>query len=225
MSDPTFAAEAEQLGIALSPETIEQLFEFLDTLYAANEHINLTRVPRDEAPRRHLLDSLIVSTLIPERSRVLDIGAGAGFPSVPLAIARPDLEVTALDSHAKSLDFIRSLGLSNVETLWSRAESVASREAYDVVTGRAVAPLAIQLELSAGPCCLGGMVLPLRTGVERESIDRLDVSPLGLTLEAVRDYILPGADTPRLIPVYRKTSRTPKLFPRPWAQIKREPIG
>lgn len=185
--------------------------------------MNLTRVPREECWLRHFLDSLLIQDLIPVGSSVLDIGTGPGFPAWPLACARPDLQVVAMDSSGKMIGFMNKNPLENLKTLQVRAEEWTVREAFDVVTGRAVAPLGVQLEISAPLCKCGGIILPMRTPAEREDIGR-DVSALGIQLESAIEKALPGTDIVRLFPVYRKVAKTPNRYPRTWAEIRRRPL-
>jgi len=202
----------------LSDEQIAAFEDFERRLYAANEKLNLTRVPREECWSRHFLDSLSISPLIPQNSRLLDIGAGAGFPGAPIAIARQDVVVSLLDSSTKHTNFLSALGL-DITIVLGRAEDLAHdpghRDKYDVVTGRALAQLPIQLELSVAFAVTGGLVIPMRTENDRESAQG-DFGKLGLELESEH--------TPRYLPVYKKKSPTPQSLPRSWAQIKKKPL-
>jgi 16S rRNA (guanine527-N7)-methyltransferase len=209
------------LGIELSGEQLDAFEEFEERLYAANEVMNLTRVPREECWIRHFLDSLLFHDLIPASSELLDIGTGPGFPAWPLACARPDLRVTAIDSSGKMLGFLARNPLPNLSTAQVRAEEWSKREAFDFVTGRAVAPLPVQLELSAGLVRVGGVVVPMRTPADRPEFDR-DPAVLGLRLEGVEERSLPETEIVRVFPVYRKVRPTPPRFPRTWAEIKRK---
>jgi 16S rRNA (guanine527-N7)-methyltransferase len=111
--------------------------------------------------------------------------------------------------------------LPNLEAVLGRAEDAQWRTRFDVVTGRALAPLGIQLELSAGPCRVGGAVVPMRTESERPI---QDFGLLGLALEEVVIHKLPGSDAMRAFPVYRKVGPTPRAYPRRWAEIKKQPL-
>jgi 16S rRNA (guanine527-N7)-methyltransferase len=214
MSD--LATELAKLGLTAD---LEAIAAFEEDLYAQNAVMNLTRVPREEAWLRHILDSLLIAEFIPKGAAVLDIGTGPGFPAWPLALARPDVQVTALDSSGKMLGFLRRHPLTNLTALQQRAEELLLADVFDVVTGRALAPLAIQLELSARPCRKGGIVLPMRTPNDLPEIERL-ASVLGLELEEVHRRTLPVIDAERVFPVYRKKKRTPSGFPRPWAKMR-----
>jgi len=198
--------------------------QFAERLYKANKVMNLTRVAREECWNRHFYDSLLFGDLIPQDASVLDIGTGPGFPAWPLARARPDLQVTALDSSGKMLGFLAGSPLPNLRLVQARAEEFSERESFDVVTGRALAPLAVQLEVSAAFANLGGLVLPMRSEKDLPEILRFPAGLLGLKLESVEGRILEGGDAKRLFPLYRKAHATPKRFPRKWADIKSMPL-
>ncbi len=211
-------------GMALSPSQLSEFERYGEELYRLNEVMNLTSVPRDECEVRHFIESLLIAELIPVGAMVLDIGTGAGFPAWPLACARPDLKVTAMDSTSKVLRPLSVVPLPNLRVKQHRAEEVMNRESFDVVTGRAVAPLGTQLELSAAWTKVGGAVIPFRTPSEVGQIKSIAVEELGLSLESIETRSLPGTDVVRLFPVFRKVGKTPKNFPRTWAQIKKSPF-
>jgi 16S rRNA (guanine527-N7)-methyltransferase len=218
------AAAARELGLVLDEAQLDRFAAFEAALYEANRVMNLTRVPREECWLRHFVDSLLLSPLIPPGAAALDIGSGPGFPAWPLACARPDLQVTAVDSSGKMLGFLRSQQLSNLAAIQARAEEWGVRERFDFVTGRALAPLAIQLELSAAPCKVGGVVVPMRTPADLAIMGLKDFEALGLKLEEVAESTLPGTDVVRVFPIYRKAKFTPKPYPRRWAEMKASPL-
>lgn len=202
-----------------------QLDRFADALYAANTVMNLTRIPREEFGVKHVADSLLLSEFVREGAEVLDIGTGAGFPAWPLACCRPDVEVTAIDSFGKAVAFLETVPLPNLTVLKARAEDRGFEEAFDVVTGRALAPLPIQLEVSAAACRVGGLVIPMRTPGDEEAIHRFPAAVLGLELGAVEMRPLAGTDIVRCFPVFLKVAKTPGKYPRPWAEIRRQPLA
>ena len=163
-------------GIDPSSLDFEALEKFVDDLYVQNKLVNLTAVPREEAELRHLIDSLAVLGLMPIGATVLDIGTGAGFPAWPLAWARHDLKVVAMDSTAKRLRFIERHPLPNLATMLGRAEEVTQPGSFDVVTGRAVAPLGAHAEVSAGWLAPDGLFIPYRTPHEFRLIDEIDLA-------------------------------------------------
>lgn len=120
--------------------------------------------------------------------------------------------------------FLERFDLPNLRVVCARAEEWGIRSRFDVVTGRAVAPLAIQLELSAPLLKEGGMLLAMRTPQEREAAEKAPHPSLGLQLETLTERRLAGTDVTRLFPVWRKTGRTSAHLPRPWAEMKRKPL-
>jgi len=216
--------EALRLGLELHDTQLDAFETFEVALYHANESMNLTRVPLAECWIRHFLDSILFQDLLPIGASVLDIGAGPGFPAWPLACARPDLHIVALDSSGKMLGFLRSRPLANLECVLDRAEGWGVLEKFDVVTGRAVAPFTTQMELSASPLKQGGLFIPMRTEADLPEIERLKVNPFGLEFDRIERRELPEVEAPRVYPVFRKIARTDKIYPRSWADMKRKPV-
>ncbi len=224
MDEERFAQTVAKIGVSLSPEQIAAFSAFEDALFEANEVMNLTRVPREDCWLRHFVDSLLLQDLIPVGSRVLDIGTGPGFPAWPLACARPDLTVTGLDSNGKMLGFLERIPLPNLSSVNARAEDWNKLESFDFVTGRAVAPLSAQLEISASYCGIGGVVVPMRTPSDDENVDQIRLEPLGLKLSRIQQRPLPRTDVVRFFPLYEKVSKTKPGYPRRWAEIKAKPL-
>lgn len=234
MDGKALQVEVAKLGLKLTRAQLEAFGFFEAALYEANAAMNLTRVPREECWVRHFLDSLLLSPLIPQSASVLDIGSGAGFPGVCLAIARADLVVSCMDSNGKAAQFLRTNFAPGgrmpflMEVIEARAEEAAHdprfRERFDVVTGRAVAPLPIQLELSAAFARVGGLVIPMRTPADREAA-RGRFESLGLQLVELKTATLAPLRAARLFPVYRKKGKMPVEYPRSWAKIRRAPLG
>jgi 16S rRNA (guanine527-N7)-methyltransferase len=224
MDRAAFAAECQRIGLELREEQFDAFEVFENELYEANEVMNLTRVAREECWLRHFLDSLLFHDQIPVNATILDLGTGPGFPAWPLACARPDLQVTALDSSGKMLGFLQRHPLPNLKPVLARAEDWGVRDRFDFVIGRAIAPLGIQIELSAAPCRKGGLIGPMRTESDAAEIERLRKNPLGLVLDRVERRILPRIEAPRLMPIWRKQRSTPARYPRAWAEIKRDPL-
>jgi len=219
-----FVEVTRGLGLELSPEQVAQFEAYEEALYQANEVMNLTRVPREECWLRHFVDSLLFHDMFPENAKVVDLGTGPGLPAWPLACARPDLRITAIDSNGKMIGFLEKQPLPNLTPLKVRIEEWDERESFDIVTGRAMAPLPAQVELSAQLCKIRGRVIPMRTSVDDALIESLKVTVLGLDLLDIERRTLPGTDAVRVFPVYFKSVRTPSRFPRAWAEIKRKPL-
>ncbi|MCW5941142.1 MAG: 16S rRNA (guanine(527)-N(7))-methyltransferase RsmG [Fimbriimonadaceae bacterium] len=220
MDSESLRQGAAQIGLNLDPETLIAFEGFERDLYEANSVMNLTRVPREECVVRHFLDSLLIAPEAESGATVLDLGTGPGFPAWPLALARPDLRVTALDSSGKMLGFLRRHPLPNLEIVEARAEDWGARERFDLVTGRALAPLAIQLELSAPPCRVGGTVCPMRTPNDLAAIAAFPAARLGLASPEIVERRLPHSDIVRVLPRFPKVRATDRAYPRRWAEIR-----
>ena len=189
---------------------------FLDALYSWNQRKNLTRVPIEQCDIRHFAESLLVAEFA--SGSVLDLGTGPGFPAWPLACALPKVEVVAIDSNGKMLDFLRSMPLPNLQVVQGRIEEQKWEEKFGLVTGRAFAPLLIQLECSVRPCRTGGLIVPFRSA--KDDLDPKELESLGLELTTVkRSHLSDGVE--RILPVYKKVTAPPPDVPRPWAVMKR----
>ena len=220
---PLLRTWCESQHLPFSPEQEAQCEAFLDKLYETNKVMNLTRIPREEAEVKHLIDSLLPQYHIHEEALVLDTGSGPGFPAWPLACLRPDIEIQAVDSTEKIVGFLKSVAPKNLNPRCMRVEELNTRGKFDVGLGRAFAPLGIQLEATAPWVKLGGIVMPYRTPNDREEAETMPCGQLGLELEEIIEMSLPDG-SPRLFPIYRKVRETPTEFPRPWGRMKLRPL-
>ncbi len=230
MDGASLLNEAETFGLHLSRTQLEAFSVFEKRLYRANEKMNLTAVPEAECWKRHFLDCLSLSPLIPKGANVLDVGSGPGFPGAVLAIARPDLKVTCLDSSSKAVSFMQSVFGSDsplpvlFEILHARAEELSHneryREQYQFVTSRATARFAILVEICAAFAAVGGKFVPMRTPAERSQIAESQAAAFGLRLVEFQTIRIAPLDADRLLPIFEKVGRTPPRLPRKWAQIK-----
>ena len=219
------------LGLTLSEDIQKQLCDFGRAMVKQNEVMNLTGITEDEAvAKMHLLDSLtVLSTADLAGKRLIDVGCGAGFPGVPLAIAAPTAKITLLDSLGKRMKWLEevlpTLGVS-AECVTARAEEavVTRRESYDFATSRAVARLNILLELTAPYVKVGGAVLAMKGSAAKEELAECGnaIKKLGLKLESVQEFPIDG--TAHAVIVLRKVAPTPAKFPRRFAQIKKSPL-
>ena len=230
MMKQTLSAGLPLLGIDLSEETKETLCAFGRAMVKQNEVMNLTGITDDRGVANlHLLDSLTVMAAADLRGRTLiDVGTGAGFPGVPLAIAS-GAKITLLDSLGKRMKWLEqvlpTLGIE-AECVTARAEEAVAtrRESYDFATSRAVARLNILLELTAPYVKVGGRVLAMKGSLAREELAEAAnaIKKLGLQLEEVKEYPIDG--TNHAVIVLKKVSPTPKQFPRRFAKIKQAPL-
>ena len=227
----TLLALAPEMGMEISEETAQRLCEFGTAVVKQNEVMNLTAITEPEqVAKLHLLDSLTVllAADLSEKT-VIDVGCGAGFPGVPLAIACKTARVTLLDSLGKRVAWLAQilpeLGVK-AECVTARAEEAAAsrREQYDYATSRAVARLNILLELTAPYVKVGGAVLALKGSAAREELEEAKnaVKKLGLKVETIRDFTVDGAN--HSVILLRKVAPTPPQFPRRFAKIKQSPL-
>ena len=231
MMETTLKEGLNALGLSLPQERQEKLCAFARAMVRQNEVMNLTAITEDtQVAKLHLLDSLTVLCCADLAGKTLiDVGCGAGFPGVPLAIACPEAKITLLDSLGKRVKWLEQilpqLGIS-AECVTARAEeAVASRrETYDFATSRAVARLNILLELTAPYVKVGGAVLAMKGAAAREELSECAgaMKKLGLKLEEVREF--PIDDTSHAVIVLRKIAPTPKQYPRRYAKIKQSPL-
>ena len=219
-----------QLGLDLCEEKKDLLCAFGAAMVKQNEVMNLTGITDDKGVANlHLLDSLtVMASGELEGKTLIDVGCGAGFPGVPLAIAS-GAKVTLLDSLGKRMKWLETilpqLGIE-AECVTARAEEAVStrRESYDFATSRAVARLNILLELTAPYVKVGGAVLAMKGALAKEELSEAQsaIKKLGLKLESVKEYPIDG--TNHAVIVLRKVSSTPKQYPRRFAKIKQAPL-
>lgn len=228
---------AAVLGLALTDKQIERFERYAAFLLEKNQVTNLTAITEEpEVARLHFLDCLYLLRLGGfEDAAVLDVGSGAGFPGVPLKIAREDIRLTLLDAQQKRVGFLQELchviELSDVTCLHARAEEAALkaplRDGFDVVTSRAVARLNVLIELCLPFVKKGGRFLAMKGPESDEEIREAErgAKILGAVTEAVEDYTIPGTDVRHRVVVYRKTAPTPSGYPRRFAKIQKSPLG
>ena len=227
----TLDAGLPLLNLDLPEQTRQTLCDFGAAMVRQNEVMNLTAITEPtQVAKLHLLDSLTVLCAADLAGKTLiDVGCGAGFPGVPLAIACPDAKITLLDSLGKRMKWLEEilpqLGVK-AECVTARAEEAVAtrRESYDFATSRAVARLNILLELTAPYVKVGGAVLAMKGAAAREELAECGnaIKKLGLKLEEVREFPIDG--TSHAVIVLRKVAPTPKQFPRRFAKIKQSPL-
>ncbi len=170
---------AENNGIALSAAQLKQLADYQARTLEVNRHMNLTAITDDaEFTVKHFIDSLTLLPWLPQNARVLDVGTGAGFPGLPLKIARPDIKLTLIDSLRKRIFFLREtadeLNLADVECVHARAEEVIRKPEYkgrfDICAARAVARLSALAEYTVPFLKRGGLLLAMKGPDAREEI-------------------------------------------------------
>ena len=228
--------QAALSGIELSSNQIDSLEKYYKLLIEWNEKMNLTALtePHDVA-LKHFCDSILLLKYadIPQNSRLIDVGTGAGFPSVPIKIVRPDIRLCLLDSLNKRLVFLQEvvdkLGLQDVTIVHSRAEDGAKkavlREKFDFATSRAVAQLNVLSEYCLPYVKVGGAFLSMKGKYSEEEIANAKsvIKLLGGKTEKVDTYNLADGSERTIINV-KKVSTTDKRYPRTSAKIKSKPL-
>ena len=237
MKPEEFYVHLADLGFSLTDRQKEQYERYFELLIEWNEKINLTAITdKDEVYLKHFYDSIapILQGLIENQPiRLLDIGAGAGFPSLPMKILFPELDVTIIDSLNKRINFLHllaeELDLSGVHFYHGRAEDFAQDKAFraqfDLVTARAVARMQVLSELTIPYLKVGGRLLALKASNAPEELEEAK-NALNLLFSKVEDnlqYALPNGD-PRYITVVEKKKETPNKYPRKAGMPNKRPL-
>lgn len=215
-------------GIAASEAQIDALVGFYALVTDANSRFNLTAISDErDFVVKHILDSAAAIPLIKEGARLLDIGAGAGFPSLPFAVLREDISVTAIDSTAKKMTFLSTsattLGVKNLNTIAGRAEEQTSLfGTFDIVTARAVASLNILLELAAPMLKIGGVFIAYKSDANELSTAQNALKML--KLQHISTTSLDIFGNSRALLSFRKLAPTPPTYPRRYSLIKKSPL-
>lgn len=230
------AKGAEDLGIMLPEDAASRFRGYYEYITEKNAVMNLTAISGEEdTARLHFLDCIALLGLdIPQGASVIDIGSGAGFPGVPMTIARPDIKLTLLDAQQKRVGFLAELtakiGLDSVRCMHARAEEAAlqpdMRDSFDLAVSRAVARLPMLCELCMPFVHQGGVFIAMKSVDIGEELDEAKnaISKLGGKVEKVWDYTIPGTDVMHRAVVIRKTAATPKGYPRRFAKIQKQPL-
>ena len=227
---------ATAMGIPMSQGQVEQFNTYHEMLVEANARMNLTRVPEDpaEAVDRNYLDCVApLAGGFPAANTAVDVGSGAGFPGIPLAIMLPDIRFTLVDALGKRVDFLNTvidrLGL-NAEALHLRAEDAARRddlrEGFDLTVARAVAPMNVLCEYMLPLVRVGGKMLALKgPGLDEELAQAENaLRLLGGELERVQPLAIPGRDWNHRAAWIAKTAPTPQKYPRRAGTVEKKPL-
>lgn len=232
-----FTALVQAQGIALSPKQLEQFELYFTELVSWNEKMNLTGITdREQVYMKHFYDSLSLAFFMNmgEVNTLADIGSGAGFPGIPLKICFPHLKLTIVDSLSKRISFLQhvcdTLQLKNVQLIHGRAEDVARqfihRDAYDLVTARAVARLALLNEFCLPFTRKDGFFAAMKGNDPSEELTEAKRSfkELRAELLKVESFTLPIEESARHIVIIRKSGATPAKYPRKAGMPAKAPL-
>lgn len=230
-----FKEDLKKINIELTNEDFLNFEEYYKFLVEYNEHVNLTAITDyDGVYYKHFYDSLTLSLAldVTKPINLVDVGAGAGFPSIPNAIVFNNLNVTIIDALNKRINFlnelIAKLKLNNAKALHARAEEYAAfhREEADVVTARAVARLNILAELCIPLVKVGGLFVAMKSvESEQEFLEAKGaIKTLGAEHLKTISVELPNQMGHREILVFKKVNKTPSKYPRQFSQIKNKPL-
>lgn len=227
--------EAAALGIVIDEEQASLMSNHWQMVVEANSRFNLTAIrSRQEAVTKHYVDSLLPLPFLPPVGQALDIGSGAGYPGIPLAIMRPELQWTLLDSSQKRCSFLQQavdqLNLPQINILCARAEKAAHepllRQSFSVAIARAVSPLPALLEYALPFLIKGGLFLAMKGPGLQEELEKSQnaLRLLGGNLQAVHKYVLPGGGGERHIALISKEADCPEKYPRREGKPEKSPL-
>ena len=216
----------------LNEHQISKFRRYLELLLEWNEKFNLTAITdKDEIEEKHFIDSIeLVKFFDVKNKTLLDVGSGAGFPGIPLAIVEPTLNITLLESNGKRVSFLREvvkeLDLKNVEIIQGRSEELGVREKYDIVTARAVKELNVLLEITFYLVKVGGYFIAYKSsGVDEEILNAKHAFKC-LQIDEYKkfDYFLPKSKNSRVFLGILKKNKTQKKYPRRYGEITKQPL-
>lgn len=218
-------------GVILTKEKMKMLEIYKDFLIEYNKKINLTTITDEkEIYLKHFYDSLTISKVIDlsKYDTLLDVGTGAGFPGMVLAIAYSNINVTLVDSNNKKTKFLEELkhklNLDNVTIINERSEEYALKhiDEYDIVTSRAVANMRVLTELCLPMVKLNGYFIPLKSNIDEEIIEANKIiNILNGKIEKIEKFNLPIEKSLRNILLIKKLKNNPKGYPRNYSKIKK----
>jgi len=225
----------EELKIPFTDGCLDTFEKYAAHLELKNSVMNLTAIEGGEnVARLHFLDCAALLSVwdFPEGASVIDVGAGAGFPGVPLKLLRPDISLTLLDSQKKRVGFLEEvrdmLGLENVTCLADRAEEIAGDigGSFDIAVSRAVARLNILCELCLPFLHVGGTFIAMKGPDCSQELEEAGhaIKVLGGGQALVRAYTIPGTDITHSAVIIEKKRPTPPAYPRQFGKIKKSPL-
>ena len=227
------AEKCSTWNIALTSRQLDQLDQYAELLVSYNQKVNLTAITDPEGIEdKHFLDSLLFACQPEVAGRMVDVGAGAGFPGIVTKIYKPELALTLMEPTGKRVEFLRyvcgQLGLEGVEFAKERAEEAARktwREQFDLASARAVAALPVLAEYCLPLVRVGGAFIAMKGASAAEELEAAQgaIRRLGGRYSQTRAFHLPGGDARSLV-VVQKISQTPTAYPRNGGKIAKAPL-
>ncbi len=221
----------EQSNTQGYPQAVDNLMQYCTLLLEKNKVMNLTGATQDtQVVSRHFLDCICAYQHIPLTGQVIDVGTGAGFPGMVLAMLHPQVSFTLLDSLQKRIAFLQEcatrIGLQNVTAVHARAEEFGHRAQFDTVVSRAVADLRVLCELCLPLVKVGGLFAPMKSTASDAEIEAAQpaIAQLGGCIEQVETYQIAQSEIYQRVIHIRKVEQTPQQYPRRFARITAHPL-
>ena len=225
----------KEIDVQINDDEINKFYKYMSLLLEWNEKINLTAITeQDEIILKHFVDCITSMKYLNEKESVIDVGTGAGFPGIPLAIMKTQNNFTLVDSLNKRINFLNDvkekINLKNVQTIHARAEDFGQdkkyRENFDVAVSRAVANLSTLSEYLIPLVKVGGKVICMKgSSIEEEVKDaEYAIKELGGRITSIEKFNLPGTDMGRNIIIIEKVKQTPSKYPRKAGMPAKQPL-
>lgn len=230
------AKTAKSIDIHLSERQLEQFDVFYERLIETNKSLNLTAITdMEEVALKHFIDSIaLVKYMDMSGKKIIDVGTGAGFPGIPLAIMYPNTRFTLMDSLNKRLKFINQVveecNMNNITTVHGRAEDLGRQEEYreqfDYCVSRAVAPLPVLLELCTPFVKVGGQFISYKSELMEEELGtaKRAMELLKCRLKEKYSYTIPNSEFYRIFAIFHKTDKLGNKYPRQAGKPKKSPL-
>ena len=225
----------KQIKIDINDKQAEKFYKYMELLLEWNEKINLTALTeQDDIILKHFVDSLTILNYINENETIVDVGTGAGFPGIPIALLNTTNKITLVDSLNKRINFLnevkKELDIENIETVHSRAEDFGQnksyREHFDIAVSRAVANLSVLAEYLIPLVKVGGKIICMKGSDIEEELNsaQFAICELGGEIKEVKEFYLPETDMKRNIIIIEKVKNTDKKYPRKAGIPSKQPL-
>ncbi len=226
---------SKKINVQLNDEQIKKYFEYMTLLLDWNEKINLTAITEmDDVILKHFIDSMTVLKFIENEKSIIDVGTGAGFPGIPIAIMNGNVKITLLDSLNKRINFLNEvcskLKINSVEAIHGRAEEIGRnkehREKYDIAVSRAVANMTTLVEYLLPFVKVGGACICMKGAeIDKELEEaKFAIKELGGEIVKQEKFILPNSDMVRNIIIIKKIKQTSNKYPRKAGMPSKSPM-